>query len=217
MRKLWGCPTVSTTPTARASPSQNGRQQRPFGDRGWPEPSVDAVIIEGCNDAQFTVIRPEMAADLLDTLYLGLDGLGPPWFGLQRDVRRSHHGRPVKQKASSPWREVDDGVKVWRPWKSPTNTSTAAEKPSPLLRKVVILDPIPCGSGAGPRSPCAKTSTETRSLGYDNITGYGPFRYVWDNNEWNNAWADPADWTRVVRFALHHDRRRGHVVAHPQH
>ena len=35
---------------------------------------IDAVIIEGCNDARFTVIRPEVEADLIDTLYLGLQG-----------------------------------------------------------------------------------------------------------------------------------------------
>ena len=38
------------------------------------ETVIDAVIIEGCNDARFTVIRPEVEADLLDTLYLGLAG-----------------------------------------------------------------------------------------------------------------------------------------------
>ena len=35
---------------------------------------VDAVIIEGCNDAQFTVIRSEAEAAETDTLYLNLAG-----------------------------------------------------------------------------------------------------------------------------------------------
>ena len=39
---------------------------------------IDAVVIEGCNDAQFTVQRPDVEADLLDTLFLGLGGSASP-------------------------------------------------------------------------------------------------------------------------------------------
>ena len=33
---------------------------------------VDAVVMEGCNDARFTIERPESEAELLDTTYLTL-------------------------------------------------------------------------------------------------------------------------------------------------
>ena len=80
--------------------------------------------------------------------------------------------------------------------------------------KVVILDPIPVE--ATPSDVDCQNLDGTQVLGYDNITGYGPFRYVWDNNEWNNAWADPADWT-VSFDSLFTTTDDEGVVAQPQH
>ena len=58
---------------------------------------------------------------------------------------------------------------------------------------MVILDPIPVEATASELD--CQNADGTQLLGYDDISGYGPFRYVWDNNEWNNAWGDPANWT----------------------
>ena len=35
---------------------------------------VDAVVMEGCNDARFTIERPESESDMTDTTYLTLTG-----------------------------------------------------------------------------------------------------------------------------------------------
>ena len=157
------------------------------------ETVIDAVIIEGCNDARFTVIRPEVEADLLDTLYLGLTGsaiLGLDYSDTFDEVIMT----PGQTESEITLGVVDDGANEGVEFVEITyEYINGCGELITTTSKVVILDPIPVE--ATPSDVDCQSLDGTQVLGYDNITGYGPFRYVWDNNEWNNAWADPADWT----------------------
>ncbi|MEC8401221.1 MAG: choice-of-anchor L domain-containing protein [Bacteroidota bacterium] len=157
------------------------------------ETVIDAVIIEGCNDARFTVIRPEEEADLLDTLYLGLAGsaiLGLDYSDTFDEVIMT----PGQTESEITLGVVDDGANEGVEFVEITyEYINGCGELITTTSKVVIVDPIPME--ATPSEVDCQNLDGTQVLGYDNITGYGPFRYVWDNNEWNNAWADPADWT----------------------
>ena len=157
------------------------------------ETVIDAVIIEGCNDARFTVIRPEVEADLLDTLYLGLAGsaiLGLDYSDTFDEVIMT----PGQTESEITLGVVDDGANEGVEFVEITyEYINGCGELITTTSKVVILDPIPVE--ATPSDVDCQNLDGTQVLGYDDITGYGPFRYVWDNNEWNNAWADPADWT----------------------
>ena len=157
------------------------------------ETVIDAVIIEGCNDARFTVIRPEVEADLLDTLYLGLAGsaiLGLDYSDTFDEVIMT----PGQTESEITLGVVDDGANEGVEFVEITyEYINGCGELITTTSKVVILDPIPVE--ATPSDVDCQNLDGTQVLGYDNITGYGPFRYVWDNNEWNNAWADPVDWT----------------------
>jgi len=157
------------------------------------ESVIDAVIIEGCNDAQFTIIRPEVEADLLDTLYLGLEGTAV--LGLDySDTFDQVIMNPGETESEITLGVVDDGNAEGVEYVQITYTYiNGCGEEITTTSRVVILDPLPVE--VTPMTvPCQSLDGE-QMLGYDNITGYGPFRYVWDGNEWNNAWLDAADWT----------------------
>lgn len=153
---------------------------------------VDAVVIEGCNDAQFTVVRPEIEIDLLDTLYLGLEGsaiLGLDYNESFNEVimypgqTESDITLGVKDDGS------DEGVETVEITFEYVNGCGETVITS---SRVVILDALPVE--AVPSAVSCLDDEGNQTLGYDDISGYGPFRFVWDGNVWNNAWADPADW-----------------------
>ena len=61
------------TPMVSLFLTMHGTQTTTFPFNWMANPWWDAVA-EGCNDAQFTVIRPELGSDVQDTLYLDLAG-----------------------------------------------------------------------------------------------------------------------------------------------
>ena len=63
---------------------------------------VDANIIEGCNDAQFTVIRPEAEAAETDTLYLNLAGSAQLGLDYAENFNQVIMG-PELRKHHHPW------------------------------------------------------------------------------------------------------------------
>ena len=58
--------------------------------------------------------------------------------------------------------------------------------------RVVILDPLPVEAVPSPVSCLDEAGNQP--LGYDNISGYGPFQFVWDGNPWSNANEAPSEW-----------------------
>ena len=141
---------------------------------------VDAVVIEGCNDAQFTVVRPEIEIDLLDTLYLGLDGSA--LLGL--DYNESFNEVimfPGQTESVITLGVKDDGfeegvetVEITFEYVNGCGETVITSS------RVVILDPLPVEAVPSPVSCLDDDGNQT--LGYDNISGYGPFRFVWDGN-----------------------------------
>ena len=69
----------------------------------------------------------------------------------------------------------------------------ACDQVSTTLANVVIVDPIPIV--ATPAALGCIDPNGTQTLGYSNVTGYGPFTYTWDGRTWNNASQPTADWT----------------------
>ena len=153
---------------------------------------VDAVVIEGCNDAQFTVVRPEVEIDLLDTLLLGLDGTA--LLGLDYDESFNEVIMYPGQTESDITLGVkDDGfeegvetVEITFEYVNGCGETVITSS------RVVILDPLPVEAVPSPVSCLDGDGNQT--LGYDNISGYGPFRFVWDGNPWSNATEDPSEW-----------------------
>ena len=153
---------------------------------------VDAVVIEGCNDAQFTVVRPEIEVDLLDTLYLGL--AGSALLGL--DYNESFNEVimfPGQTSSNITLGVKDDGfdegvetVEITFEYVNGCGETVITSS------RVVILDAMPVE--AVPSAVSCLNADGTQTLGYDDISGYGPFRFVWDGNEWNNAAEEPSDW-----------------------
>lgn len=153
---------------------------------------VDAVVIEGCNDAQFTVVRPEIEIDLLDTLYLGLEGSA--LLGL--DYNESFNEvimYPGQTESVITLGVKDDGfeegvetVEITFEYVNGCGETVITSS------RVVILDPLPVEAVPSPVSCLDGDGNQT--LGYDNISGYGPFRFVWDGNPWSNAAEDPSEW-----------------------
>ena len=154
---------------------------------------VDAVVMEGCNDARFTIERPESEAELLDTTYLTLTGTASE--GLDYDQYFSQ----VVMLADSTTSTIelgliddgyDEGVEHLVIECEYVN---ACDQVSTTLANVVIVDPIPIV--ATPAALGCIDPDGTQTLGYSNVTGYGPFEYTWDGRTWNNAAQPMADWT----------------------
>ena len=153
---------------------------------------VDAVVIEGCNDAQFTVVRPEIEIDLLDTLYLGLDGSAQ----LGLDYNESFNEVimvPGQTESVITLGVSDDGfeegvetVEITFEYVNGCGETVITSS------RVVILDPLPVEAEPSPVSCLDEDGNQT--LGYDNISGYGPFQFVWDGNPWSNANEAPSEW-----------------------
>ena len=157
------------------------------------ETVVDAVIIEGCNDAQFTIIRPEVESDMLDTLYLGLEGsavLGLDYASTFNQVVMN----PGQTESVITLGVVDDSASEGVEYVEITyEYINGCGELITTTSRVVILDPLPIVATPSERDCINLDGTQV--LGYDNISGYGPFRYIWDGNVWNNAWFDPSEWT----------------------
>lgn len=158
---------------------------------------VDAVVIEGCNDAQFTVIRPEAEVNLLDTLYLELGGSA--FLGIDfSDSFNQVIMTPGQSSSDIQLGVIDDGFSEGVEFVVITfEYVNGCGETVTTSSRVVILDPLPVE--VTPMTvPCQSLDGE-QLLGYDNVTGYGPFNYVWGPAgqviEWDNASEDPSEWT----------------------
>jgi gliding motility-associated-like protein len=162
---------------------------------------VDAVVIEGCNDARFTIFRPESEAALLDTTYLTLTGTASDGLDFSEDF---YEVIMLADSISSDIElglvddNVDEGVEHLLIECEYVN---ACDQVSSTLARVVILDPLPIVPTPSALSCLDENGNQT--LGYDNITGYGPFNYTWDGNEWNNASHPPSEWTVSFDSSFH--------------
>lgn len=154
---------------------------------------IDAVVIEGCNDAQFTVKRPDVEADLLDTLFLGLGGSA--FLGADFDEAFNQVVMNPGQTESDVTLGVsDDGlpegveyVEIFFEYVNGCGELVVTSS------RVAILDPIPVIAQAS--DPECLSPDGTQALGYVSISGYGPFNFQWDGSELPYDPLDTASWS----------------------
>ena len=154
---------------------------------------IDAVVIEGCNDAQFTVKRPDVEADLLDTLFLGLGGSA--YLGTDFDEAFNQVVMNPGQTESDVTLGVEDdgvaeGVEYVEIFFEYINGCGELVVTS---SRVVILDPVPVNAQTA--SPGCLNPDGTQALGYASISGYGPFNFEWDGVSLPYDPLDTASWT----------------------
>ena len=157
---------------------------------------VDAVVIEGCNDARFTISRPEAESALMDTTYLSLSGTASP--GLDYDEDFYQVIMPADSTSSDiELGLVDDGYEEGiEQLLIVCEYMNACDQVSTTLARVVILDPVPMSVTPSPVS--CLNDDGTQGIGYSNISGYGPFSFDWDNRIWNNALDPPSMWVTTL-------------------
>jgi gliding motility-associated-like protein len=171
---------------------------------------IDAVIIEGCNDAQFTIIRPEVESELLDTLYLGLEGSAVSGLDFSANFSQVIM-QPGQVESEITLGVVDDGVNEGVETVLITfDYINGCGELVTTTSQVVILDPIPIV--ATPSVVGCQGLDGTQELGYDNIVGYGPFNYNWNGNVWSNATEDPGDWTVSFDSVFVMTDASGHLI-----
>jgi hypothetical protein len=153
---------------------------------------IDAVVIEGCNDAQFTVKRPDVEADLLDTLFLGLGGsafLGSDFDEAFNQVVMN----PGQTESDVTLGVSDDGlqegveyVEIFFEYVNGCGELVVTSS------RVAILDPLPVS--AQTTSPGCLNADGTQALGYASIAGYGPFNFQWGGTDLPYNPLDTASW-----------------------
>ena len=154
---------------------------------------VDAVVMEGCNDARFTIERSESESDMTDTTYLTLTGSAVQ--GLDFDENFYEVVMAAGETSSDITLGLEDdgfeeGVEHLR---IECNYVNACDQLSSTVARVVLVDPIPIVPTPAPLSCLEEDGSQT--LGYDDISGYGPFMYEWDGDPWGNATQAPGAWT----------------------
>lgn len=154
---------------------------------------ADAVVIEGCNDARFTIFRPESEAELLDTLFLELAGTAFEGLDFSEDFYEVV--MPAGEVSSDiTLGLVDDGDNEGVEFLEITCTYVnGCGQTSTNVAFVVLLDPLPI-EFVPSAIPCL-SNAGSQVLGYDAISGYGPFNYTWEGREWHNALEGPNAWS----------------------
>jgi gliding motility-associated-like protein len=154
---------------------------------------VDAIIIEGCNDAQFTVIRSEEEAAETDTLYLNLAGSAQLGLDYAENFNQVVMG-PGQVESIVTLGVVDDGFNEGIETAEITyEYINGCGELISTTSLVVIVDPIPIE--AIPATVECQTLDGEQELGYTDMVGYGPFNYEWAGDSWGNATMDPSAWT----------------------
>ena len=69
------------------------------------------------------------------------------------------------------------------------NYVNACDQLSSTVARVVLVHPIPIVPTPAPLSCLEGDGSQT--LGYEDISGYGPFMYEWDGDPWGNATQAP--------------------------
>ena len=158
--------------------------------------SIDAVVIEGCNKAKFTVSRPAVEADMLDTLFLELGGsalLGADFDETFNQVIMNP-GDTTKEITLDVFDdELTEGVEFVEIFFEYVNGCGDTLITS---SRVAILDPVPVNAQAS--EPGCLNPDGTQLLSYSNIKGYGPFNFEWDGSDLLYDPLDTASWNLTL-------------------
>ena len=177
---------------------------------------IDAVVIEGCNDAQFTVVRPEVESELLDTLFLGLGGsalLGSDFDDAFNQVIMNPGQVSSDVTLGVSDDNVAEGVEYVEIFFEYINGCGELVVTS---SRVAILDPLPVVANASPVLECLNEDG-TQQLVYDEITGYGPFNFIWDGVAIDYDPLDTLSWSETLSLENVFDMTDGEGNLVPTH
>ncbi|MDA0945541.1 MAG: gliding motility-associated C-terminal domain-containing protein [Bacteroidetes bacterium] len=171
---------------------------------------ADAVVIEGCNDARFTIHRPESESEFLDTLFLELEGTAFQGLDFAEDFYEVI--MPAGESSSDiELGLMDDDVNEGVEHLVITCTYVnGCGQTSTNVAHVVILDPIPVSFTPAPLSCLDALGSQV--IGYETIEGYGPFHYTWEGRSWDNATEPTLAWTVSFDSTFSMLDPEGHLV-----
>lgn len=143
--------------------------------------NVDAIVMEGCNDIQFQIVRPESAAITSDTLYLTVEGTASEGFDFDAlftqvimDVGVTETDAILGTKFGA----EDQGVEGIEYLTVSFDYVNGCGELIVISSTVLIMDPLPIDAQLDDLD-CHDANTAELSLTYGTVTGFGPFNYEW--------------------------------------
>ena len=181
------CPKSSPTPTVSLSHLPWAMNPNQSVEVDGELMQIDAVVIEGCNDAQVHGPTSRCGSRFAGHVVFGLGGSA--FLGADFDETFNQ----VIMNPGDTTKEItlgvsDDGlpegveyVEIFFEYVNGCGELVVTSS------RVAILDPVPVN--ATPQTPDV-SADGTQALGYSSITGYGPFNFQWDGA---NLLYDPLD------------------------
>lgn len=143
--------------------------------------NVDAVVMEGCNDIQFQIVRPESAAATRDTLYLTVEGtategldFSPLFTQVIMDVGETETLAILGTKFGN----SDQGEEGIEYLTVSFDYINGCGELIVISSTVLIVDPLPIEAQLD-EVDCHDAQTAEVEISYSNIAGFGPFEFDW--------------------------------------
>ena len=138
---------------------------------------VDAMM-EGCNDVQFQIIRPEANALFTDTLYLTVEGTAEEGEDFDPLFTQVIMEAGVTEANAVLGTEFNDGEEGPEYVTVSFDYINACGEPIVISSTVVILDPLPITATLD-ELLCHDGETGELDLSYSGLGGFGPFDFQW--------------------------------------
>ena len=139
---------------------------------------VDAIVMEGCNDVQFQIIRPEANALFTDTLYLTVEGTAEEGEDFDPLFTQVIMEAGVTETNAVLGTEFNDGEEGPEYVTVSFDYINACGEPIVISSTVVILDPLPITATLD-ELLCHDGETGELDLSYSGFGGFGPFDFQW--------------------------------------
>ena len=139
---------------------------------------VDALVMEGCNDVQFQIIRPEANALFTDTLYLTVEGTAEEGEDFDPLFTQVIMEAGVTETNAVLGTEIDDLEEGPEYVTVSFDYINACGEPIVISSTVVILDPLPITATLD-ELLCHDDESAELDLSYSGFGGFGPFDFQW--------------------------------------
>lgn len=139
---------------------------------------VDALVMEGCNDVQFQIIRPEANALFTDTLYLTVEGTAEEGEDFDPLFTQVIMEAGVTEANAVLGTEFNDGEEGPEYVTVSFDYINACGEPIVISSTVVILDPLPITATLD-ELLCHDEESAELDLTYSGLGGFGPFDFQW--------------------------------------
>lgn len=139
---------------------------------------VDALVMEGCNDVQFQIIRPEANALFTDTLYLTVEGTAEEGEDFDPLFTQVIMEAGVTETNAVLGTEIDDLEEGPEYVTVSFDYINACGEPIVISSTVVILDPLPITATLD-ELLCHDEESAELDLTYSGLGGFGPFDFQW--------------------------------------